>query len=71
GTVNIDAGTGVLSNQQGKLQSSQDLTLKAQGIDNQSGLIATQAKLDMQQQWLNNSKGQILSGTALTFVGQD
>ncbi|MFW1649890.1 hypothetical protein, partial [Acinetobacter nosocomialis] len=32
-TVNIDAGTGVLSNQQGKLQSSQDLTLKAQGID--------------------------------------
>ncbi|WP_308652522.1 hypothetical protein, partial [Acinetobacter nosocomialis] len=40
GTVNIDAGTGVLSNQQGKLQSSQDLTLKAQGIDNQSGLIA-------------------------------
>ncbi|MEQ1180132.1 hypothetical protein ABLT49_19010, partial [Acinetobacter nosocomialis] len=28
GTVNIDAGTGVLSNQQGKLQSSQDLTLK-------------------------------------------
>ncbi|MDS7942381.1 filamentous hemagglutinin N-terminal domain-containing protein, partial [Acinetobacter sp. V110_1] len=28
GTVHIDAGTGVLSNQQGKLQSSQDLTLK-------------------------------------------
>nr|WP_151819299.1 hemagglutinin repeat-containing protein [Acinetobacter seifertii] len=25
----------------------------------------------MQQQWLNNSKGQILSGSALTFVGQD
>uniref|UniRef100_UPI0020904241 hypothetical protein n=1 Tax=Acinetobacter nosocomialis TaxID=106654 RepID=UPI0020904241 len=48
--------------------SSQDLTLKAQGIDNQSGLIATQAKLDMQQQWLNNSKGQILSGSALTLL---
>ncbi|KRI64602.1 hemagglutinin [Acinetobacter baumannii] len=69
--VNINAGSGVLSNQQGHIQSVKDLTLKAQGIDNQQGVIATQAKLDMQQQWLNNTKGQIISGTALSFVGKD
>ncbi|MBK0063986.1 MULTISPECIES: filamentous hemagglutinin N-terminal domain-containing protein [unclassified Acinetobacter] len=69
--LSINTGQGVLSNQQGKLQSTQDLTLKAKGFDNQSGLIATQAQLDTQQQWLSNNNGQIISGQSLNLRGQD
>ncbi|MBR7560568.1 hypothetical protein KC218_28890, partial [Mycobacterium tuberculosis] len=68
-TLKVDAGQGVISNQQGKLQSKQELSLNAQGIDNQSGLIATQGHLELQQHWLKNNKGQVISGESLNLTG--
>lgn len=66
GDLNVDAGSGVLSNQRGDLQSGHNASIAATGIDNQTGhIFANQAlSIDSRGQALQNQQGQI-SGTGV------
>ncbi|WP_151869456.1 hypothetical protein, partial [Acinetobacter nosocomialis] len=59
GKLILNAGTGVLSNQSGTLQSGKDIKVQAGQLKTQSGLINAQGSIEVTAgQDIDNSSGQ-------------
>ncbi|MFW1736999.1 hemagglutinin repeat-containing protein [Acinetobacter sp. ULE_I046] len=71
GRLDLDAGTGLLSNQSGSLQSAKDIEIKAERLHSQSGLINAQGSIQAQiQQEIDNNAGQIIANQSVQLNSQ-
>ncbi|MFW1646330.1 hypothetical protein, partial [Acinetobacter guillouiae] len=69
--LSIHAGTGLLSNQSGSLQSAKDIEIKAERLHSQSGLINAQGSIQAQiQQEIDNNAGQIIANQSVQLNSQ-
>ncbi|WP_151869455.1 hypothetical protein, partial [Acinetobacter nosocomialis] len=67
----LNAGTGVLSNQSGSLQSGKDIKVQAGQLKPQSGLINAQGSIEVTAgQDIDNSSGQIIANKAIQLSSQ-
>ncbi|MFH3818944.1 two-partner secretion domain-containing protein [Acinetobacter nosocomialis] len=71
GKLILNAGTGVLSNQSGTLQSGKDIKVQAGQLKTQSGLINAQGSIEVTAgQDIDNSSGQIIANKAVQLSSQ-
>ncbi|WP_429773912.1 polymorphic toxin-type HINT domain-containing protein, partial [Acinetobacter bereziniae] len=72
GQIQLDAGQLALANQQGLIQSTQDIYIAANGVNNAQGQIHSQnlLQLNSQGQLLDNSQGTLSSGNIKIDSGQ-